>query len=786
MENKNFEQLTLADIMNMSDETKKELTLNDLEAAIEKLDRLRTIAKRREALKQQRLEREERERKAREEQEKQDAHIAEVTCMDLPMDWENLFNTYARTQGVHAQSPSDALVLSLTTLARVDIEYMSSVTGMEYKDVINALRGSIYQNPRTWDECFYKGWETADEYLSGNLMRKWKDAVSANEKYKGYFSDNLNALKAVMPPAAAVEDIYITIGSPWVPTDIIDDFIKHLYRTTYSLDGEYCVKHDEITGAWEVPQKTRYRYSITDNKTYGTDRIGALYILEKTLNNQSIVVTDKEESSNKKRVINKDETVLAIEMQQKMIAEFRRWVWKDKMRADRLKTIYENNFGCVRRRHFDGSFLNFPTMSPNVTLYPYQKDAVARIMFTPNTLLAHEVGSGKTYVMVAAGMELRRMGLSKKNMYVVPNNIVGQWQSIFLSMYPSAKLLVVEPKKFSPAKRDEMLEKMRDEDYDGIIIAYSCFERIPFSPRYNINIFQEQLEQVEKTLQYPKKQTATLDKQKQKICKCISKLSLLLDEIHEITFDELCISRLFVDEAHNYKNLPICTGIQALGLNNEGSKKCEDMMNKVCCVQREGGGVIMATATPITNSIVEAFVMQKYLQNGELDLLDLGSFNSWVGMFAERATDFEIDVDTSSYRMASRFSKFHNLPELTALFSQIADFHKTDKENGIPDFDGYTDELIPKTQEFAKYLEDISERASKVRERRVKRCVDNMLMITTDGRKAALDLRLVLPHLGFTEHSKVARCAENVYHIYIKYRQNSACILRYINSESGV
>ena len=293
-----FEQLSLFDILNMSDEADNILSSKDLETAIGKLRELQTQAKRREKAEKQKLEREERERKAREEQERKDAHIRDVTCMDLPLSWENVFNSDVRTQGVHAESASDALVLSLTTLGKVDIEYISSVTGLSYKEVIGALRGSIYQNPDTWDECFYKGWETSDEYLSGNLMRKWQAAREANEKYKGYFADNLKAIEAVLPPTVATKDIYVTLGSPWVPTDIIDDFIAHMYRekrrVCWSNDQNiFAVKHDEITGTWEIPCKTRYDHGVTDTKTYGTDRIEALYILERTLNMKSIAVTDE-------------------------------------------------------------------------------------------------------------------------------------------------------------------------------------------------------------------------------------------------------------------------------------------------------------------------------------------------------------------------------------------------------------------------------------------------------------------------------------------------------------
>ncbi|MCH5170495.1 MAG: DEAD/DEAH box helicase family protein [Oscillospiraceae bacterium] len=774
LNDKTFEQLSIADILNMSNDAGNILSSKELDDAIGKLQKLQAQVKSREEAEKKEREREERRRKELEEKEKKDAHIREVTCMDLPLSWENVFNTDVRAQGVHTESVSDALVLSLNTLGKVDIEYISSITGISYKEVIGSLRGSIYQNPQTWGECFYKGWETADEYLSGNLMRKWQAANAANIKYKGYFFDNLKAIEAVLPPTVSTKDIYVTLGSPWVPADIIDDFISHLFegncRAFWRFDFD--VRHDEITGTWEIPYKTRYGHCVTDTKTYGTDRIEALYILERTLNMKSVAVTDEVQcltnKSGKKRVINKDETVLAIEKQQKMIAEFQKWVWEDENRKERLETIFENKFSCVRHRIFDGSFLDFPTMSPDIQLYPYQKNAVARILFSPNTLLAHDVGSGKTYVMIAAGMELRRMGLSKKNLYVVPNNIIGQWQDIFRTMYPSAKLLTVEPKSFTPTKRKKMLEKIRDEEFDGIIMAYSCFEQIPISQHFFINQLKDTQELIEETAYDFRKNTKKLQKQNEKITKQLAELTATLNVLsNDVYFDELGITRLFVDEAHNYKNVPIETKTdKVLGVKSDGSKKCADMLDKVRTVQKNGGGVVMATGTPITNSITDAFIMQKYLQNGELALLDMQNFDSWVGMFAEQVTEFEIDVDTQSYRLATRFSKFHNLPELTSLFSQIADFHQLDKNNGIPDFDGYSDSLIAKTTEFADYLNDISDRADAVRHGYVPRTIDNMLKITTDGRKAALDLRLVSPSAVFTYQSKVARCAENVFNIY--------------------
>ena len=796
MSNKNepdiFEQMSIFQIMNLLDDPENTFSSEDISKIIDKLSGAKRKKESIEAKKRQQEERERREREAREAKERKEAHIREVTSMDLPLDWENAFNQDVRTQGIHADSISDGLIYSLSNLGRVDIEYISSITGEDYKTIIGALKGSIYQNPETWGECFYKGWETSEEYLSGNMMRKWKVAKEADKDYNGYFADNIKAIEKVLPPTVATKDIYVTLGSPWVPADIIDDFIEYLLgdwrRHWYSINDEedFHTKHDELTGTWEIPFKSRYNHDVKVTRTYGTDRINALHILERTLNMKSVAVTDEvvcnTNLSGKKRVINQSETILAIEKQNKMIKAFQKWVWEDERRKERLEMIFENNFSCVRRRIFDGSFLRFPDMSPAINLYPYQKDAVARILFTPNTLLAHDVGAGKTYVMIAAAMEMRRMGLSEKNMFVVPNNIVGQWKNIFYAMYPSANILCVEPKSFAPSKRESVLERIRDEDFDGIIIAYSCFEQIPLSKEYYQNQLIDEQELIAEIAGKKNKATSRLKKKQEAVSKALSELAASMDDLYNgVYFDDLGITRLFVDEAHNFKNVPIETKAdKVLGISASGSKKCQDMMDKVRMVQKknDGAGVVFATGTPITNSITDAFIMQMYLQSGELAMLDLQSFDSWIGMFAERSTEFEIDVDTSSYRLATRFSKFHNLPELTSLLSSIADFHQVDTSAGIPQIDGYTDALVSKTNEFADYLKDISQRAEDVRKGYVSRKDDNMLKITTDGRKAALDLRLVNPSAVFTYQSKVARCVENVADIYFRtMSQKSAQII---------
>ena len=791
----------MGDVNKILEELKSGCSSSELSKIINKLMQTKRVVEKREEKERLQKEKEEAERKAKEEAKKKAEHVQEVTCMDLPMDWENLFNKDVRTQGVHTDSIPDALIMSLSTLGKVDIEYISSITGEDYKTVIGTLKGSIYQNPDTWGECFYKGWETADEYLSGNLMRKWNAAKEANKEYNGYFADNIKAIEKILPPTVATKDIYITLGSPWVPADIIDDFISHLFGDPYSNNDYYScfspeyflrikendkVKHDEITGTWEIPDKQRYNHSVAVRQTYGTDKMEALHILERTLNMKTVSVTKEiscpTNSSGKKRVVDESETVAAIEKQQKMIKEFQRWVWTDERRKERLEIIFENQFSCVRRRIFDGSFLSFPGMSPSVNLYPYQKNAVARIIFTSNTLLAHDVGSGKTFVMIADGQEMKRMGLSKKNLYVVPNSIVGQWKNIFLMMYPNAKLLCVEPKSFKPQKREAVLKKIRDIDYDGIIMAYSCFEQIPLSNDYYKNELKQKKEIISGLISQKSKATSKLKKKKENIEKALSEMMSAIDDSYDsIYFDELGINRLFIDEAHNFKNVPVETKItNALGINSKGSKRCQDMLDKVHMVQKknDGKGVVFATGTPITNSVTDVFVMQQYLQSGELGMLDLQSFDSWIGMFAERVTEFEIDVDTSSYRLATRFAKFHNLPELTSLLSSIADFHRMDETLGIPLFDGYNDALISKTPEFAAYLDNISMRADDVRQGNVSRKDDNMLKITTDGRKAALDIRLVEPNALFSYQSKVGRCVDNVADIYFKtYKDRSAQLI---------
>lgn len=731
-------------------------------------------------------------------------HVKSVTAMDLPMDWVNQYDSDERANN-HVESIADGLVMSLDYLGMVDIEFISSVTGADYKSVIESLRGAIYQNPLFWNECFYKGWETADEYLSGNLMHKYKIAVEANEEYNGYFESNVKALEALIEPNIDADDIYVTLGSPWIPTDIIDDFILHLIgeepengmyrddlRQYFSADN--AVRHDDYTGIWEIPNKARFRkgkhhgrYEELNYSIFGTSRMDMLYLLENILNMKTLAITDAKDKDGKVRIINNGETVKLLEKQEKMIKEFQDWVWKDENRKTRLQNAYCRKYGNIRKRNYDGSFLQFPGMSDEVSLYPYQKDSVARILMSPNTLLAHDVGSGKTYVMIAAGMELRRLGKSKKNMYVVPNNIISQWKEIFLKMYPQANLLVVDNKNFNVHKRNDTLSRIKNEDFDAIIMAYSSFDMLSLSKKYYIDLHKRQLNMIEKATKifYSK---AKLDRKRKSIEETLDKLQKeTVANICEIPFDDLGVNTLFVDEAHNYKNVGIETNItRVLGGGGQFSNKAKGMMDKVHCVQRQnnGGRVILATGTPITNSITDIYTMQRYLQEGELEFLGLKNFDAWAGMFAEKKTDFEIDVDTNSYHLATRFSRFCNIPELTSVLSSIADFHHIDQQSGIPEFEGYDDSLRDGSQDFKEYLMDISNRADDVRQKRVNRFEDNLLKITSDGRKAALDMRLIDEVYGLDPDSKVFRCAENIMEVYENTRDIKGIQLVFCDSST--
>ena len=709
---------------------------------------------------------------------------------DLPDDWE-LFSEPPADAPRRVEHIPDALTLSLCNRGKVDIGYICSLTGESREKVITALKGKIFEDPEREE------WVTGDEYLSGNIKRKLRAAKDANARSGGRYRENVRALNKALPPALSADEIFITLGSPWVPTEIIDAFIEHLVneKAPAGMRKEYAVRHDEATGIWEIPRKTRFfmtKHTVKARRTYGSSRMDMLHLMENTLNMRTIAIMDEEPNPRDPKktvqVLNQVETAIALERQAKMVEEFKKWVWSDPRRKSKLVNIYEERYASIVKHHYDGSFLRFPELASDMQLFPYQKNAVARILFTPNTLLAHDVGSGKTYIMVAAGMELRRMGISKKNLYVVPNNLVGQWEALFIRMYPSAKVLTVDPASFTPLRREQTMALLRDGDFDGIIMAYSCFDKIPLSIKYYEECYTEDraaLRESDKVFA----SKGIIDRKQRSLTGAFTKAGEECERnADRICFDTLGINTLFVDEAHNYKNVPVDSKIEMVyGLAKNGSKKCRAMLEKVRCIHRQTGGrgVVFATGTPITNSITDIFVMQKYLQSGELSLLGLGQFDSWVGMFAEKEPNFEIDVDTSNYRVATRFSTFHNLRELTAILSSIADFHRNGaSENGIPLFEGYTDIKLSGSLRFREYLGDISRRADDVRHRRVHREDDNMLKITGDGRKAALDLRLVLPDAAENGATKALACARNIRAVYEASRETSGTQLVFCDTST--
>lgn len=700
---------------------------------------------------------------------------------EIALDFENLYQNNVDVNSIECKSSNDGLILSLTNLAKVDIEYISKVTQKPYEEIISDLKGSIFQNPNTWEETLYKGWETKEEYLSGNLRNKFLDAEKANKKYPGVFEENLKAIQKITNNSSSIsiDQIYFTLGSPWIPEDIICKFVCYILDVE---NDEIDIIHDKTSGTWTIKLVNSVFKKYIRYDKYGTKRINAIDLIEKTLNQSPIVITDPVPYTKNQRSKNDKETLAALVKQKQLLNTFKEWVLKDEKLKTDIENKYNETFCQNYRRYFSGEHFTFPGI--NIQLFDYQKNAAARIIFSKNTLLAHDVGSGKTYVMIAAGQELRRMGISKKNLYVISNDIIFQWERIYKEMYPSTSLLIVDKRNFTPQKMQETLKRIRDEEFDAILMTYSCFNKLTLSPDYYKDDLYEKLESCDETLKNTSSNTSYVNLSAKKFKNDYTGNLIKIGNRKEdvIYFDDLKIDRLFVDEAHNFKNVSISTTIQALGIRTEGSKKCDNMMDKVKYIQKnhDGGGVIFATGTPITNSITDIYVIQKYLQEGELEMLGLSSFNAWIANFAEAQETFEVDVDTSTYRMATRYSKFHNIPELASILTSIVDFYHVDKDKELPIFEGYTDIVSSPTPEFEAFLKDISSRADEVRSHKPREFVDkisqntgepvkdNMLLITNDGRKAALDIRLFDSKNRFDEEYKVYKCAEKVYEIYQK------------------
>ena len=688
--------------------------------------------------------------------------------IELEMDWNSAFSSTIDLDDDYAETAADGLVRSLKNLGYVDIEYIARSTTLPIKQVINRLKGSIYQDPNKWDGCFYKGWVTADEYLSGNLFNRLQVAMEANEKYNGYFDENVEAIKKVLPEGVSSSEIYLTIASSWIPEDIVKDFILDIMGVPNSSWHKDLIVKDPSTNIWEI--KTRIRnYNNSYSKfdyLYKTKYRSGLNILLSALNMKSVVISVSDSSG--KKYLDQSDMLLANEKINMLNDVFRDYVFNNDERKKIVTDAYNNLYGYNVTRVYNGNFLDFPKMNPTVKLYDYQKNSIARIIFNKNTLLAHDVGTGKTYIMIASGEELIRMGLSNKNLYVVPNNILGQWEATYRYLYPSSKIKVCYPKDFTPNKKRNTLLDIKNNNYNAILMAHSSFDSLELSNEIRIeNLTNEAVEILDLNIE-----TTVAKNRLKEIDEEIEELKGMETPINDdITFDKLGITRLYVDEAHYYKNVPIQTGlVNMLGISSFGSSKCVSMIEKVNYMTKlHEGGVIMATGTPITNSITDCYVFQRYLQQGELKLLNIHSFDNWVAMFAEKHDELEVDVDAKGYRMATRLSRFHNLPELTTILSNVADFHRVDKNTELPDFNGYTDVVLSRTVELNNYIEELAARSKVIRGGLVKRKVDNMLKVTIDGRKAALDMRLVDPDTRQNKmYSKVYSCVMRVLDIYVK------------------
>lgn len=578
-------------------------------------------------------------------------------------------------------------------------------------------------------------------------------------------------------------DIEVSLGVPWVSKTIISDFIYFLrtgneaFAATGKMLKTY-VSYEPMTGYWYVEDKNLWGRDGVDRKqlehTYGLPSYNALYILEAALNLREI------------RRETEEETLAALEKQEVIEKLFKEWVWQDEDRRWEIEEAYNRIFQGCRAKEYSGRELKFPEMSPDVTLFDYQKDAVMRVISEKNTLLAFDVGAGKTYIMIAAAMKMRQEGKSRKNLFVVPNHIVGQWELIFKQMYPAAKVLSVGPGAFRPQLRQKVLGQIQRGDYDGIIMAYSCFEMIPLSKEYLMEQMERKLRELDASLPGSWKERyfpgtgAAVEREKAYLKKQIFGLiGKQKNDTEAITFDQLEINTLFVDEAHNFKNIPLRSNLKGIsGVNITGSKKCLEMLHKVRCVQEnnQGRGAVFATGTPLCNSISDAYAMQMYLQYDKMKETHLDRFDNWVKSFAKPERICEIDVDTSKYRFVLRFARFFNLPELSRMFSQIAAFHAVDNKEGVPRLERYSDVILPRNAALQSYMDQLCRRSEEIRAKQVGKTADNMLKVSTDGRKAALDLRLVKREQPGGESSKVWRCVQQAMEIYQEHNGCSQII----------
>ena len=689
-----------------------------------------------------------------------------------------------KTEITSVDNANDALIVSLSEKARVDITFMQKLCNMDMDKMLKELEGEIFNVPEYGEP---NQWVTADEYLSGNVREKLKIAEHFAETDER-FNVNVKYLKEVQPKDLSASEISVRLGSTWIPPEDIKVFIEYLLNPSNYACQNINVHYNEATSEWWIEGKNYDKYNIKATNTYGTGRASAYKIIEDSLNLKDTRIYDYYEDENGKRVaeLNKKETAIAQAKQEQIKLAFEEWIWKDPERRERLTKFYNERFNSIRPREYDGSHISFDGMNPEITLRKHQVNAIARILYGGNTLLAHEVGAGKTFEMVAAAMESKRLGLCNKSLFVVPNHIVEQFGQEFLQLYPSANVLVTTKKDFETANRKKFCSRIATGDYDAIIISHSQFEKIPMSVERQVAIIQKQIEDITLGIQDLKNNNGErfsikqMEKTKKGLETRLAKLNDTSRKDDVVTFEELGVDRIFVDEAHYYKNLFLYTKMRNVGgIAQTEAQKSSDLFMK-CRYLDEltgGKGVIFATGTPISNSMVELYTMQRYLQYGELEKRHLQQFDAWASTFGETVTAIELSPEGTDYRAKTRFAKFFNLPELMALFKEVADIQTSEMLNLPVPKANYHNVVIEPSEIQKELVKDLSERAEKIRNRMVDSSVDNMLKITNDGRKLALDQRLTNDMLEDFEHSKVATCADNIYSIWDKTSEDKSAQL---------
>ena len=686
----------------------------------------------------------------------------------------------------HVDTAVEALTVSIGEKARVDLGFMASLMGGSEKipQIVEDLKGIIFKEPSSGPfdyaengENWSKGWQTADEYLSGNVRKKLREAKRAAERNPD-FNINVEALEKAQPKDLDASEIEVRIGSTWVDKEVFQQFMYETFETPFYMKRNIQVEYSPLTAEWHITGKSSPNWAdVMAYTTFGTGRANAYEIMEDTLNLRDVRIYDtvKDDEGKERRVLNSKETTLAAQKQQAIKDAFQDWVWKDPRRRETLVKQYNELMNSTRPREYDGSFLVFAGMNPEIQLREHQKNAIAHVIYGGNTMLAHEVGAGKTFEMVAAAMESKRLGLCSKSIFVVPNHLTEQWSAEFLRLYPSANILVTTRKDFEPKARKKFCSRIATGDYDAVIIGHSQFEKIPISKERQEGLLQEQIADIEagiEELQWQRDEKFSIkqmEKTKKSLQARLEKLQADSKKDDVITFEQLGVDRLFVDESDNYKNLFLYTKMRNVaGLSTTDAQKSSDMFAK-CRYMDEltgGRGIIFATGTPISNSMTELYTVQRYLQYDRLQELGMSHFDCWASRFGETTTALELAPEGTGYRARTRFAKFFNLPELMTLFKEVADI-KTADQLDLPTPKVEYHNFVSKPTEIQQAMvKNLSERATVVHKGKVDPSVDNMLKITSDGRKLGLDQRIINPMLPDDTDTKVNQCVQNILHFW--------------------